>query len=342
MVESEIQSAREGEAGKAAQSDASPRWLELLKVVAMPLVTLIVGFGINWSLDSRQTRENNARVYADVMGRREEADSALRKDMFKSILDTFLQKDPKMPSEQYLDQQVLDLELLAYNFHESLDLGPLFKYVRRHIPDEGNGPNADKLRRLERVAGEVNDRQITALSDSGTVLYGDTELDKVRAGMTSVMFSGSYIVTGKDPKTEQGAPRLCLPLNPADGESHYRQFKLEIIDYDERSREVEARLYVSRPLNISDCNRADLDLVNNREIDTTFWVGLFAFPMIDNTHLTHGERCAVSLRMMTPDIANLALSYFPGSRASLKDKPYYDELMHDLLHQESRSGNSEH
>ena len=55
----------------------------------MPLVTAAVGFTINSSLNARQERENNLRLYADMMTRREQADSDLRKDMFKSILDKF-------------------------------------------------------------------------------------------------------------------------------------------------------------------------------------------------------------------------------------------------------------
>jgi hypothetical protein len=339
-TDSKSEGAKEAE-GPVPKGSASP-WLELFKVAAMPLVTLIVGFAINSSLDSRQARESNARLYADMMGRREEADSALRKDMFKSILDTFMQKDQNMKSEQYLDQQVLDIELLAYNFHESLDLGPLFKHVRRQIPNDQTGPNVDKRDRLEKVAQEVNERQLTVLSDSGAVVKGSAELDKLKSATAYLMFSGPYTVTGKDSKPPEGVPRLCLQLNPAGGEQHYRQFRMEVIDYDARPREVQVRLYASRPLAVSDCQRVDLDLVGNREIDTTFWVGLFAFPMIDNTRLSHGERCAVSVTALTPDTVEIALSYFPGSRASLKDKPYYDELMHDLLGKETPSAHSEH
>src|SRR5215813_10454710 len=102
---------------------SSFNWFELWKTVAMPLATLIFGFFFNMSLNTRQTRDNNVRLYADMMGRREEADSSLRKDMFKSILETFMKKDQR----QGLETDVLNIELLAYNFHESLDLGPLFK-----------------------------------------------------------------------------------------------------------------------------------------------------------------------------------------------------------------------
>lgn len=116
----------EPEAKPVTRDKNEPKpWLEILKAVALPLVTLLLGFVFNGSLNARQDRESNIRLYTDMMGRREEADSALRKDMFQSILATFLRTDlkqkPLAPREQ-TNQDVLNLELLAYNFHESLDL----------------------------------------------------------------------------------------------------------------------------------------------------------------------------------------------------------------------------
>jgi len=85
----------------------SSGWIELSKVVAMPLVTLIVGYVLNSSLNVSQTRDSNLRLYADMMGRREEADSALRKDMFQSILSSFVQPTASQapnPESQVLNQ----------------------------------------------------------------------------------------------------------------------------------------------------------------------------------------------------------------------------------------------
>jgi hypothetical protein len=59
--------------------------------------------------------------------------------------------------------------------------------------------------------------------------------------------------------------------------------------------------------------------------------------MIDNTHLTHSERVAVSITQITPYSASVSLAYFPGSRASLKDKPYYDDVLHDLVRDQKSS-----
>ena len=77
--------------------DKSGKWLELLRAVAMPLVTLIVGFAFNASLNSRQLAEDKQRLRVEMMGRREEADSALQKDMLKSILDTFMANNRGLP-----------------------------------------------------------------------------------------------------------------------------------------------------------------------------------------------------------------------------------------------------
>ena len=53
--------------------------------------------------------------------------------------------------------------------------------------------------------------------------------------------------------------------------------------------------------------------------------------MIDNTHLSLSERCSLVVTKFGDDSIELALAYFQASRASLKDKPYYDEVLHDLL-----------
>jgi hypothetical protein len=104
-----------------------------------------------------------------------------------------------------------------------------------------------------------------------------------------------------------------------------------MINYDEVAHEVMVRLYVSQILTQEECELSTMDLEGKREIDTNFVVGLFDFPMIDNTRLSSGERCAVSLTVLNPSVVSVALVYFPASRASLKDKPYYDEVIKDLV-----------
>jgi hypothetical protein len=314
-------------------------WVDVLHVVAMPLVTLIVGFLLNSSLSTSQTQDSNLRLYADMMGRREEADSSLRKDMFASILDTFVARTPGQPNAD-AEAQVLNLELLAYNFHESLDLGPLFKHVQRQLASPQSQPSVEKgtssrnglLWRLERVAEEVKERQLAAIADSGTVERGELDINRMGSDAWSL---GKTTVRLK-PGEMRGGATLCMPLRTAtaDGPSiNYRQFRIEFLDFAPDRRELELSLQVSKLLPKEQCERilepaAERD---NIETQAQFWVGPFGFPMIDNTRLSHSERCSVSVIRIQDDTATVALSYFPASRASLKDKPYYDEVMQDLL-----------
>ena len=68
------------------------------------------------------------RLYSELMTRREEAEGTLRKEMFQSIIGSFFD-----PSSTSLETKLLKMELLAQNFHEALDLTPLFQHILREI-----------------------------------------------------------------------------------------------------------------------------------------------------------------------------------------------------------------
>jgi len=308
--------------------------IELAKVLALPLVTLVLGYWFNASLNERQQMDTNTRLYIEMQGRREEADSNLRKDMFNSILQTFMPRDPaaRISSEDLIRQQTLSLELLAANFHESLDIAPLFKDVERRIAIEQRSTNAELRQRLESVALQVIERQLTTMADVGSVERGDAMTAQAKSADSSAyLMFGARIVPNSAINPGQGVSRLCLTMQADDGSTYYRQFTLEIAGLDERQREVMVRLVVTKPITNEQCHQPALDMVASGEVDTNFSVGLFDFPMIDNTRLSNNQRAAVSLIALTPDVISLKVAYFPSSRASLKDKPYYEEMTRQLV-----------
>ena len=63
------------------------------------------------------------------------------------------------------------------------------------------------------------------------------------------------------------------------------------------------------------------------------WSDLFNSPMIDNTRLSNDQRVAMVLTNLNNAGAGLSLVYFPGSRASLREKPYYEEILRKLAGQ---------
>jgi hypothetical protein len=242
-----------------------------------------------------QLQETRTRIYTELMSKREESESALRKDMFISIIGTFLK-----PGTIALDERVLNLELLAYNFHESLNLKPLFTYLEKQIVNSGESRKQEYLNRLYKVAAEISRKQMLVLEGAGQ----KTDL---------------AIDLGSLKENPGGFPLEDVSLT-LDGIT--RQFSLRVLAADKKTREINIRMEIKTPTE------------DGKNIDThnaEFWVGFFDFPMIDNTRLPHDQRAAVILNSFEDGIADITLAFFPGSYASLKEKPYYGEVIQNLM-----------
>jgi homoserine trans-succinylase len=92
----------------------------IASIITACTVTLL-GLLIKNSVDQATLRSNRIQVYTQIMSQREQAESSLRKDMFANFIRTFTEE-----RKASLKAQILNLELLSYNFHESLNLKPLF------------------------------------------------------------------------------------------------------------------------------------------------------------------------------------------------------------------------
>jgi hypothetical protein len=247
------------------------------------------------SRERMQANETNVRVYTELMSKREESESALRKDMFVSIIQSFLR-----PGSVSLDERVLNLELLAYNFHESLNLKPLFVYLDRQVRRSDDPAKNDYQDRLYKVATEISRKQMLVLESAGAKADRDIDFDAFKDNPGGIpLDSVSITVDGIE-----------------------RHFSLYALEADKKSREIRMRMEVRTPK----------DTLGNVETSSAeFWIGFFDFPMIDNTRLTHDQRCAVVLNAFEDGLANITLAYFPGSYASLKEKPYYQEVVQNLM-----------
>jgi hypothetical protein len=159
---------------------------------------------------------------------------------------------------------------------------------------------------------DVVAKQIAALEDAGGKIDGSVdfeELDRNPGGI--VVFNEQVRLSNQQ-------------LSPL-------RFQLEVLDKRPEGRELRVRLVVKARGPEGPSTVADL----------VFWVDYFDFPMLDSTRLPEGSRCAVVLRDFNESSALLTLIYFPASRASVKEKPYYDDVIRDLLRQrESDSGHA--
>jgi len=292
----------------------------LLKPAGAAAATLIVALIANSGrqlLEARQVEEANQRLYTQLMTSREQSDSQLRKEMLAQVIDAFLKADDA--PETSLEKRVLGLELLASNFHDSLDLGPLFSHVSEQLRDqvrredarsqEGAAVAADTqkvwtpkrlLARLARVAQDVTARQLAELQE---VAYVDTQQLRFRElekQAEVVLFDARIDIDGDKPTH---APR---------------HFLLKAFSVDEEDEEVLVYLMVTKDPGAPD----ELE-----EFSGFFHVGAFDFPMIDNTRLSGGDRLAVVLSTWSRGAADLSLTHFPASRASVKEKRYYEDVV---------------
>jgi hypothetical protein len=301
----------------------------LLKALAGILTAGAVAFIGLWgsyTLERNQALDTDTRLYAELMSQRENAETALRKDMFTSIINTFLTS-----KSAGLEEKVLNLELLAYNFHEALDLGPLFKSVHTKITKSGVQDADAWIDRLEDAADEVKGKQVMALEDSGGKLDDTVPFDKLEAVEGTTIL---YPKNGEPIELMKERLHFRRPENESNPLLRNTAFKITVLAVDPTQRRIRVHLEVVTPRNSATTNPNSNSAKTNEETETTyalFWVGPFDFPMIDNTRLPHGQRCAVVLKKMGEASAELTLVYFPGSHASLKEKPFFDDAMSDLL-----------
>jgi hypothetical protein len=261
------------------------------------LAVAIVGIRGSQVINERQAAETNARLYSELMSRREEAESSLRKDMFVSIIDSFLRPQPGD-----LGSMVLNLELLAYNFHESLNLKPLFLDLQRRLREAPQANRDEYRQRIDRVAREITARQLFSLEGHGDSFRRSVDLEELER-------TGRF---GQE-----------LDAEEVQVDDTRVQVRLRVLELDRANQQLTIRLEVSAP-------GGGPELTESR---ATFQVGFYDFPLIDNTRLANGLRCAVTLSAWSKSNADLTTTCFPGEYASLKDRPYIDEVMKKLTQQ---------
>lgn len=277
--------------------DEPPDFWKKLQILLAPvggLLTAIsvalIGFIGSSFLNKKQETDTRSKVFAELMSQREQAESVMRKDMFAQIMGAVLKPEKSSP-----DLAVLNIELLAYNFHESLNLKPLFAYVRRHLPSD----QKEWLTRLDQAAADVVRNQLLVLEEVGQKFDCTIDLNALSRDSASVNLT-------PERKTLAGIERV---------------YHLVPIKADIPNRKLQVRLEITT-------------LEPSPKTQTvTFWVNYYDFPMIDNTRMSNDQRCAVVMNNFceTSDCsAEVTVVIFPGSRASLQEKTFSEDVIREL------------
>ena len=263
----------------------------------------IVSYFASDYINKNQENEAKTRLYTELMSKREESESALRKDMFTSIIGTILRDSDEM------DEKILQLELLAYNFHESLNLTPLFTYLNRRNNNETTDPKLYKTyrNRIYDMSKEVTTKQLASLE-------GVAKTERFVYFYDSLAFNPNDTFSCTFVDTIRTGEEV-IPVK--------HLVHMTIQEKDTLNSTVKLGLKI--------CTR--IPGKEDKVVDPSFVIDFFEFPMIDNTRLINDKRCAVVLRDFDPQnqFIELDLIFFPGSHSSLKERPYYDDIVAKLL-----------
>ena len=262
------------------------------KVLTAVLVVALGYFG-NRALENDQKR----RAFVELMSSREQADNNLRKDMFSKVIDQFIGQ-----KAAGLEPRILNLELLTYNFHESIDLGPLLKQV--YAESLTSDATQTQRRRLQRLAQDIVSREVEALQEAACVLQGEVRFEELEKSQML-----PHVIRGP-----------CLQTR----ELQAKWFNVDAM-IDPRSAKVGAKTAIDVVLSIRPSAGAQ-----DQEKQVQFTVTPFEFPLIDNTRLDNRSRVSLVMSRVDDGGVTLALVYFPGSRSSVKDRPYQDEVIKTL------------
>jgi hypothetical protein len=332
--------------------------LEILgRPLAATLTTIAIAlFGYYGQQTITQITEaqNDTRLYTELMSRREEAESALRKDMFNATLKDFFTPPKTDMAHAHIEHRLLKLELLALNFGESLSLNPLFLELDKAIRLAGNYRSLPALevsayqkahqRRLQRLAKLVAGRQVAAILPRGVSVliefntasigeqgyqwpYNESALENPELEPAMI----EALAESKNCFTVDGIGRK-ISLVFSRPSAKFQTLKVSLGVSTRRWNPDHPELAAQNPC---DATEAQLDaglvkVETNQPI--SFTLDYYNFPLIDHTLLTDDQRLAVVLQdfnTQTNQVKVRAIVY-PGKYSSRRDKPALNEAIEQL------------
>jgi hypothetical protein len=301
--------------------------------LAIPLLTVAataVGIYATNTLKEREiaiATENNAQ---SLRNQREESETNLRSAMFRELVGPLLQSEAgapmtgdqaDLPRSQRL---ALLAELLALNFHEHFELGPLLRYV-----DTLPGQTEDARQRLRSTSRRVISRQLAPLlssaveSDERNPAFLEISLNSDASEPADKLLScavpntsnggagASSSLTLKCSSTALGTPlRVVSP----DGQDSL-QVNVRAVSWAGQTVGIYAVLL--GPNGESQAHTPPIE----------FTLSPYSFPFSDNTLLPSGNRFGIYLTRIDdiPDVARvmrLSFVWFPRDFVPPRERPF--------------------
>ena len=320
-----------------AQQRAHRDWRENIRFIAsvvnslaIPLLTIAataVGIYATNTLKEREIEiatENNSQA---LRNQREESETNLRSAMFRELVGPLLQSETEnlakgdqadLPRSQRL---ALLAELLALNFHEHFELGPLLRYV-----DTLPGQTDDARQRLRSTSRRVISRQLAPLLSSATstsrkhpafleLSLNSDATEPADKAISCAMPEGSAAREPGALELQCSSMAIGVPLQIVSPDGQDRlQVNVRAVNWAAQTVGIYA---VLGPKGESQTLTPPIE----------FTLSPYSFPFSDNTLLPSGNRFGIYLTRIDdiPDVARimrLSFVWFPKDFVPPRERPF--------------------
>ena len=299
----------------------------LANSLAIPLLTVAataVGIYATNTLKEREIEiatENNAQA---LRNQREESETNLRSAMFRELVGPLLQSETEGDQADLPRAQRLALlaELLALNFHEHFELGPLLRYV-----DTLPGQTDDARQRLRSTSRRVISRQLAPLLSSATstsqkhpafleLSLNSDATEPADKAISCALPEGSAALEPGSLALQCSSTAMGVPLQVVSPDGQDRlQINVRAVNWAAQTVGIYAVLL--GPKGESQTHTPPIE----------FTLSPYSFPFSDNTLLPSGNRFGIYLTRIDdiPDVARimrLSFVWFPKDFVPPRERPF--------------------
>ncbi len=336
---------REEKEAKNPKRDLWEKSESFAKIVAAVGVS-IGSVAIPYIIGKTSEESHRAQVYMQVMSEREKADTAIRQEMFKTLLADYLGRFTEeahgTESEESFRKRIMFLDLLNLNFQEYLNARPLFEDVYLRLEKakkrENTGSTAydtwEKFQKeLFRVARNVASSQSAMLTQSQSGISRPFEVTKGKTRCVHL-----YSVDNReelnhkfekqileDSKSGSCSDVVIRNPQPQSVDKGSPAIDVELEEVNEMAVTVKVTPYRESFKN------STLNLVQAFK-PIRFEVSFFDLPYMDNTRLFDGSRFALLLSNIDKKEATAGFNaiIFKGEFTSLRDRPFFEEMLQKM------------
>lgn len=298
------------------------------------------------------TEENRrAEMFVRTMTEREKADTDIRQSMFKTLMDGYLgslKEDFVKADEDSFRRRIMFLELLTVNFQEFFNAKPLFEEVytalarkRAAAQTEAERKKWDELeRQIIRVSMNIVSRQAKMLNNIGTSavfnieknepicvrLYNREEFATLRKQDGTPFQSflpGQCMEPGRTVNNGANLADTLIDLVDLTGDTRRQSLEIMPVSVNKAYATIQVGIY-------DDLFKGDVLQGSLLKGSLQFDISYFDLPYMDNTKLSDGSRFALVLRDVVGDSVEIEAIRFRNDFMSLRDRPFFEEMLQKL------------